>query len=111
MKNASRSSIRKDSSSSKNQTLKGKIIIYSLLIIYSLFVLVPFWIVFVSGLKTVQEAAQPVFTWWPKEGVSLLAYKRVFEDASLFLGFKNTLLFGIPPLFVKKVFEKLKEVQ
>ena len=100
MKNASRSSIRKDSSSSKNQTLKGKIIIYSLLIIYSLFVLVPFWIVFVSGLKTVQEAAQPVFTWWPKEGVSLLAYKRVFEDASLFLGFKNTLLFGIPPLFV-----------
>lgn len=73
---------------------------YLLLILFSLYILVPFWIIFVSGLKTVQEAGALEFTWWPERGVTWLAYKRVFEDGSLLRGFGNTLLFGLPPLFV-----------
>lgn len=90
----------KNVAGAKKQTMKAKLVIYALLIFYSLYVLVPFWIIFVSGMKSISEAAEPVFSWWPKEGVTWLAYKRVFEDGSLFLGFKNTLAFSLPPLFI-----------
>ena len=52
---------------------------YIMLIIYSLYILVPFWIIFVSSLKSIQEAAFAEFTWYPTEGVTWGAFKRVFE--------------------------------
>ena len=53
-----------------------------------------------SGIKTVQEAGAIEFTWWPKRGVTWLAFKRVFEDGSLLRGFGNTLKYGLLPLSV-----------
>lgn len=38
---------------------------YIMLIIYSLYILIPFYIIFISAVKTPQEAFEPVFTWWP----------------------------------------------
>ena len=86
---------------SKQKKLKRfPIVTYFLLILLSLYIIVPFWIVFVSGIKTVQEADAIEFTWWPKRGVTWLAFKRVFEDGSLLRGFGNTLKYGLLPLFV-----------
>lgn len=86
---------------SKQKKLKRfPIVTYFLLILLSLYIIVPFWIVFVSGIKTVQEAGAIEFTWWPKRGVTWLAFKRVFEDGSLLRGFGNTLKYGLLPLFV-----------
>lgn len=86
---------------SKQKKLKRfPIVTYFLLILLSLYIIVPFWIVFVSGIKTVQEASAIEFTWWPKRGVTWLAFKRVFEDGSLLRGFGNTLKYGLLPLFV-----------
>lgn len=73
---------------------------YIMLILYSLYILVPFWIIFVSGLKSIQEAAEPIFTWWPQKGVTWLAFRRVFEDGSIMRGFGNTLKFYIPPTII-----------
>ena len=51
---------------SKQKKLKRfPIVTYFLLILLSLYIIVPFWIVFVSGIKTVQEAGAIEFTWWP----------------------------------------------
>ena len=84
---------------SKQKKLKRfPIVTYFLLILLSLYIIVPFWIVFVSGIKTVQEASAIEFTWWPKRGVTWLAFKRVFEDGSLLRGFGNTLKYGLLPL-------------
>ena len=86
---------------SKQKKLKRfPIVTYFLLILLSLYIIVPFWIVFVSGIKTVQEASAIEFTWCPKRGVTWLAFKRVFEDGSLLRGFGNTLKYGLLPLFV-----------
>lgn len=86
---------------SKQKKLKRfPIVTYFLLILLSLYIIVPFWIVFVSGIKTVQEAGAIEFTWWPKRGVTWLAFKRVFEDGSLLRGFGNTLKYGLLPLSV-----------
>ena len=73
---------------------------YIMLIIYSLYILVPFWIIFVSSLKSIQEAAFAEFTWYPTEGVTWGAFKRVFESNEIQRGFINTLTFYTPVTLV-----------
>ena len=53
---------------------------YVLLILYSLYILVPFYIIFISSLKSIQEAAFAEFTWWPTRGITWGAFTRVFES-------------------------------
>ncbi len=73
---------------------------YIMLIIYSLYILVPFWIIFISSLKSIQEAAFAEFTWYPTEGVTWGAFKRVFESNEIQRGFINTLTFYTPVTLV-----------
>lgn len=73
---------------------------YVLLILYSLYILVPFYIIFISSLKSVQEAAFAEFTWWPTRGITWGAFKRVFESNEIQRGFINTLLFYTPTTLI-----------
>ena len=73
---------------------------YIALILYSIYILVPFWIIFVSSIKSVQEAAMFNFTWWPSMGIEWSAFKRVFQYGGLLRGFRNTLLFYLPPTII-----------
>lgn len=75
---------------------RPKIGTFILLIVWSIYILVPFWIILVTSLKTIPEAAMADFTWWPKEGFHIEAYQRIFEDSMLMRGFWNTLRFYVP---------------
>ena len=66
------------------------------LILWSLYILIPFWIIFVTAMKTIQEAVWADFTWWPQQGFHFDAFRRVFADGSLLRGFWNTLRFYLP---------------
>lgn len=44
----------------------------------ALLILIPFYIVIITSFKTTAEANDIVFTWWPKQGFTLNAYKEVF---------------------------------
>lgn len=69
---------------------------YVVLILFSIYILIPFWIMVVTSLKTIEEAAWVEFTWWPKQGFHLDAYERIFRDEVLLRGFGNTLRFYLP---------------
>lgn len=81
---------------------------YAVLIIISLLVLIPFYIIFITSLKTNSESLSIPFTWWPKHGFSLEGYKTVlFNDASgavggssVLRGFLNTLIIVIPTCII-----------
>lgn len=73
---------------------------YVMLIIWSVYILIPFWIILVTSLKTIPEAALADFTWWPKQGFHLDAYKRIFEDNLILRGFWNTLRFYLPTTII-----------
>ena len=73
---------------------------YVLLILWSLYILIPFWIIAITSLKSIQEAVWADFTWWPKEGIYFDAYRRVFADGSLLRGFWNTLRFYLPTTII-----------
>lgn len=87
-------------SSRKKKAQRSKIGTYIMLVVYSAYILVPFWIIFVTALKTIQEAAFFDFTWWPTQGITLDSFKRVWEYGSLQKGFINTFLFYLPPTII-----------
>ena len=93
--------------SRKKKVKKPRVGTYILLIVQSLYILVPFWIIFVTALKTIQEAAMFDFTWWPTQGLTWDAFKRVWEYGSLQKGFINTILFYIPPTVIGLVVSTL----
>lgn len=73
--------------------------VYFLLILYALFVLIPLYIVIVTSVKTVGEAADVNFS-WVAHPVSFEAYKLVFTQGIIMKGFLNTLLYYIPPTLI-----------
>lgn len=73
---------------------------YVMLVVYSLYILIPFYIIFISAVKTPQEAFEPIFTWWPKKGWTWAAFKRVFGTEGIQQGFLHTLLFYTPPTVI-----------
>ena len=73
---------------------------YVMLILYSLYILVPFYIIFISSLKSIQEAAFAEFTWWPTRGITWGAFTRVFKSNEIQRGFINTLLFYTPTTLI-----------
>jgi len=81
---------------------------YAILLFFSLLVLVPFYIIFITSLKTNSESLSLPFTWWPNQGFSLEGYRTVlFNDvsgvgngSSVLRGFINTLIIVIPTSIV-----------
>lgn len=84
----------------KSKKSRPRVGTFVLLILQSFYILIPFWIIFVTALKTIQEAAMFDFTWWPTLGITWDAFKRVWEYGSLQKGFLNTLMFYIPPTVI-----------
>ncbi len=87
----------------KAKQITGKVLIYIVLILFALWILVPFSIVIITSFKTVREASNPQFTFFPKD-FSVDGYKDVFTYAAggegmplIIRGFLNTFLIVIPP--------------
>lgn len=87
----------------KAKQITGKVLIYIVLVLFALWILVPFSIVIVTSFKSVREASNPEFTFFPKE-FTFDGYKGVFTYAAggegmpiLIRGFLNTFMIVIPP--------------
>lgn len=65
-------------------------------------VVTPFYIVFITSIKTPAEANNVAFTWIPAKGITFAAYLEIFTFAevgiSLFGGFLNTVKYAVLPL-------------
>lgn len=72
---------------------------YVISILYCIFVLAPLYIVFITSVKTVGEAADVHFSWFAHP-VTFEAYKTVISKGVIFRGLLNTLLYYIPPTIV-----------
>ena len=80
-------------------------IVYVTLIIYALIIVLPFFIIISTSVKTWQEASSADFHLFPQNGWDLSGYKEVFtyranyEAAmpTIIRSFLNTLLYIIPP--------------
>lgn len=78
----------------------------ALLIIFALLILLPFWIILVNSVKAPAEIASATFTWWPTQGFDFTSYSAAFDlslakyTATIISGFKNTLLFTLPPVLI-----------
>ena len=83
-----------------------KVFIYFFLVLFALWILVPFYIVLVTSVKTSAEINRSSFTWVPTEGFYFGGYAKAFEsinDSSgmtLMRGFLNTLWIIIPPTLI-----------
>lgn len=51
---------------------------YVIIGIFAAFILVPLYIVFITAFKTGPESSSTVFTWWPKQGLTLDGFKALF---------------------------------
>ena len=75
-----------------------------MLVIILLFVLVPFYILLITSLESEIEANNAAFSWWPKMGLTVEAYKAVLfrkmGGTSVVRGLWNTLWIYVPGLIV-----------
>lgn len=94
----------------KKTSSGAKIVIYLILCLFALWILAPFYIVVITSFKTLKEASDStvMFTYWPKE-FSFQAYQTTLLNdytisasgfSSVLIGFKNTLLILVPPVFI-----------
>lgn len=82
---------------------KAHILIFVLLLLYTVFLFLPFYVVIITSfVSDIELLSSMSFIWWPKEGLSIEAYCRLFaEDVymasgvlsmpSLLVGFLNSL--------------------
>ena len=83
-----------------------KVFVYFFLIMFALWILVPFYIILVTSVKTSAEINRSHFTWFPTEGFFFGGYKSAFESIddstamTLIRGFLNTLWIIIPPTLI-----------
>lgn len=86
----------------------GMGLIYFILIVLALIVLVPFYLILISSVKTNSEILEPTFTWWP-EVFSFEGYKEVLSsggevqmllNCNILGAFWNTLWQSIIPTLV-----------
>ena len=83
-----------------------KVFVYFFLTLFALWILVPFYIIFVTSIKTEAEVLKPTFSWIPKEGLDFSGYASAFKAAedtaamTLIKGFFNTLWIVLPPTLI-----------
>lgn len=77
---------------------------YAALIFITLVVLVPFYVLVITSFKTLAEANDVAFTWWPQMGFQFDSLREVFTDDSMGItlldSFWNTLVYYLPTTFV-----------
>ena len=83
-----------------------KVFVYFFLVLFALWILVPFYIILVTSIKTEAEVLKPKFTWIPTEGLDFSGYASAFKAAedtaamTLIKGFFNTLWIVLPPTLI-----------
>lgn len=83
-----------------------KVFVYFFLVLFALWILVPFYIILVTSVKTSAEVIRPHFTWFPTEGFYFGGYASAFEPVkdstgmTLLRGFFNTLWIVLPPTLI-----------
>lgn len=94
----------------RKNKLAAKICVYSALVFFVLCVIIPYYIIIVTSIKTRYEAANTSFSWFPKLGISFEGYKTLFKGVattSIFQGLFNTLWMSIPTVLVGLFFSAL----
>lgn len=86
----------------KQKVLKPPILSYVLITIYALYILLPLYIIVITSFKTLKDATNPVFLWWPVSGFSVSAYERaIAQDGPMLVrGLMNTFWFYVPRTLV-----------
>lgn len=86
----------------------GMTLVYVILILIALIVLVPFYLILISSVKSNSEILSPTFTWWP-EVFSFEGYKEVLTatgevqmllNCNVLIAFWNTLWQSIIPTLI-----------
>lgn len=90
--------------SAKRQKIISNIAVYFVLTLLAIYILIPFYVILITSVKTTQEANYVQFTWWPKDGFDFSNYATVFTDETagitLLQSFGNTLWMSLLPTFV-----------
>lgn len=77
---------------------------YFALIVTALIFLIPFYVLIVTSVKTIAEANDAYFTWWPTQGFQFESISRAFTDDAMGItilqSFGNTLLYCFPTTVV-----------
>ncbi len=98
--------IQQNNASVVNSRIRNgsKVGAYISVVVALIFILVPLYIVISTSLMSAQEAHDTSFAWWPRRGVTLQAYQRVFETEltgfTLQGSIVNSLLLYVPSTLV-----------
>lgn len=79
---------------------REKFCAYFFLTLYALCILVPVYIIVITSVKTIPEAAQTKFSWFPSRGFSLAGYRTILRNADLWRGLWNTAWINLPSLCI-----------
>lgn len=81
-----------------------RVFVYFFLVLFMLWILVPFYIIIITSVKTDMEVIQTNFTWFPTKGFYFGGYKSVFTpmagSISVLRGFLNTIWIVLPPTII-----------
>ncbi|MDD2682491.1 MAG: carbohydrate ABC transporter permease [Bacilli bacterium] len=99
----------------KAYTIVTKIFTYTFLIILALFIIIPFYWMIATSLKTTAEVISQNISFFPRE-LTFASYAAVFERAPLFTMYMNTILVGffttsltiVSVIFAAFAFSRLK---
>lgn len=93
----------------KSGSVGFKIAAYAFLVLFALWVLIPFYVVVVTSVTSLEELMSSMkFIWFPKSGLSSEGYKTVlFNDllayngmSSILRGFINTIWMTVPTMLI-----------
>ncbi|PWM74255.1 MAG: hypothetical protein DBX59_03980 [Bacillota bacterium] len=86
------------------KTILFSILNHFIIVVFAAFILVPLYVVIITSFKTTAEANGTAFYWWPKEGLSLDGYIKIFStnqvNRNLIRAFGVTLWMYVPPIIV-----------
>lgn len=84
--------------------LVKNILLYAVLVILVIYILIPFYVLLITSIKTDQEANYVEFTWWPQYGFDFSNYATVLSDETagitILNSFLNTLWMSVLPTVV-----------
>lgn len=81
-----------------------EVLLYIVLALLVVYILIPFYVLLITSVKTEQEANYVEFSWWPKYGFDFSNYGVVLADETagitIFQSFMNTLWMSLLPTAV-----------
>ena len=89
---------------SRYLNILSKIVTYFVLTLGAAIIIIPFYVIIITSVKTYRESGNTSFTWWPKEGFNFDGYYQVLFKSnggtSVLKGFINTIWMTVPPTLI-----------